>query len=54
MILPTKSKAKAKYLFEPLFFAMKEFSRTEPIFIVEKAIMCIEYVYDKDGNIPPR
>ena len=50
MILPTKAKAKAEYLFEPLFFAMENFSRNEPLFIKEKAMMCIEFIYDKNNK----
>ena len=50
MILPTKAKAKAEYLFEPLFFAMENFSKSEEVFINEKAMMCIEFVYDKSNK----
>ena len=50
MILPTKAKAKAEYLFEPLFFAMENFSKCEEVFINEKAMMCIEFVYDKNNK----
>ena len=50
MILPTKAKAKAEYLFEPLFFAMENFSKSEEVFINEKAMMCIEFVYDKNNK----
>lgn len=50
MILPTKAKAKAEYLFEPLFFAMENFSKHEEVFINEKAMMCIEFVYDKNNK----
>ncbi len=52
MILPTQSKSKSAYLFEPIFFAMKEFTSKMPIFIDEDAIMCIEHIYDKNKNIP--
>ena len=50
MILPTKAKAKAEYLFEPLFFAMENFSKSKEVFINEKAMMCIEFVYDKNNK----
>ena len=50
MILPTKAKSKAEYLFEPLFFAMENFSKSEEVFINEKAMMCIEFVYDKSNK----
>lgn len=50
MILPTKAKAKAEYLFEPLFFAMEDFSKCEDVFINEKAMMCIEFIYDKNNK----
>lgn len=50
MILPTKAKAKAEYLFEPLFYAMENFSKTEAVFIKEKAMMCIEFIYDKNNK----
>lgn len=50
MILPTKAKAKAEYLFELLFFAMENFSKSEEVFINEKAIMCIEFIYDKNNK----
>ncbi len=50
MILPTKAKAKAEYLFEPLFFAMESFSKKESVFIKEKAMMCIEFIYDKNNK----
>ena len=50
MILPTKAKAKAEYLFEPLFFAMENFSKSEDVFINEKVMMCIEFVYDKNNK----
>lgn len=54
MILPTKVKAKAEYLFEPLFFAMENFSKSEELFIKEKIMMCIEFVYDKNNKNIPR
>lgn len=50
MILPTKAKAKAEYLFEPLFFAMENFSKSEQVFINEKVMMCIEFIYDKNNK----
>ena len=50
MILPTKAKAKAEYLFEPLFFAIENFSKSKEIFINEKAMMCIEFIYDKNNK----
>lgn len=50
MILPTKAKSKAEYLFEPFFFAMENFSKSEEVFINEKAMMCIEFVYDKSNK----
>jgi hypothetical protein len=54
MILPTKAKAKAEYLFEPLFFAMENASKQESFFLKEKAMMCIEFVYDKNNKNIPR
>lgn len=54
MILPTKSKTKADYLFDPIFYAMESFSKTEPLFIKEKAMMCIEFIYDKNNKNIPR
>ena len=54
MILPTKAKAKAEFLFEPLFFAMENFSKSESLFINEKAMMCIEFIYDKNNKNSPR
>lgn len=54
MILPTKAKSKAEYLFEPLFFAMENFSKSEELFIKEKVMMCIEFVYDKNNKNIPR
>ena len=54
MILPTKAKAKAEYLFEPLFLAMENFSKNESVFIKEKAMMCIEFIYDKNNKSIPR
>ncbi len=54
MILPTKAKAKVEYLFEPLFFAMENFSRNESVFIKEKAIMCIRFIYDRNNKKIPR
>ena len=54
MILPTKAKSKAEYLFEPLFFAMESFSKTESLFMKEKAMMCIEFIYDKNNKNTPR
>ena len=50
MILPTKAKAKAEYLFEPLFFAMENFAKDEDVFINEKVMMCIEFIYDKNNK----
>lgn len=50
MILPTKAKSKAEYLFEPLFFAIENFSKSKEIFINEKAMMCIEFIYDKNNK----
>ncbi len=54
MILPTKTKAKAEYLFEPLFFVMENFSKNEDVFINEKAMMCIEFIYGKNNKNSPR
>ncbi len=54
MILPTKAKAKAEYLFEPLFFTMENLSKNEDVFINEKAMMCIEFIYDKSNKNIPR
>lgn len=54
MILPTKSKTKAGYLFEPIFFAMEKASEKESFFINEKAMMCIEFIYDKNNKNIPR
>lgn len=54
MILPTKSKTKAGYLFEPIFFAMENASKEESLFIKEKAMMCIEFIYDKNNKKIPR
>ena len=50
MILPTKAKAKPEFLFEPLFFAMESFSKSKELFIKEKAMMCIEFIYDKSNK----
>lgn len=50
MILPTKAKAKVEYLFEPLFFAMENFAKSKEVFVNEKAMMCIEFVYDKNNK----
>ena len=47
MIIPTKKKAKAEYLFDPIFFAMEKASKKESFFLKEKAMMCIEFIYDK-------
>ena len=47
MIIPTKKKAKAEYLFDPIFFAMEKASREEHFFLKEKAMLCIEFIYDK-------
>ena len=33
---------------------MEEFSKTEPLFIKEKAMMCIEFIYDKNSKNIPR
>lgn len=54
MIIPTKAKAKAEYLFEPLFFTMENFASKEPFFINEKVMMCIEFIYDKNNKNIPR
>ena len=54
MILPTKAKAKAEYLFEPLFFAMENFSRNESVLMKEKAMMCIRFIYDRNNKKIPR
>ncbi|MBQ4516161.1 MAG: hypothetical protein II978_05175 [Clostridia bacterium] len=54
MILPTKKKAKSEYLFEPLFFAMDKASKEENFFLKEKAMMCIEFIYDKNNKSIPR
>ena len=54
MILPTKLKTKAGYLFEPIFFAMEKASEKESFFINEKAMMCIEFIYDKNNKNIPR
>ncbi len=54
MILPTKAKAKVEYLFEPLFFMMESFSKNEDVLIKEKAMMCIEFIYDKNNKSIPR
>lgn len=54
MILPTKAKAKAEFLFEPLFFAMENFSKNESLFIKEKVMMCIEFIYDRSNKNSPR
>ena len=50
MILPKKSKTKADYLFDPIFYAMESFSKTESLFIKQKAMMCIEFIYDKNNK----
>ena len=50
MILPTKKKAKSEYLFEPLFFAMDKASKEESFFLKEKAMMCIEFIHDKNNK----
>lgn len=54
MILPTKSKTKAGYLFDPIFFAMQNASEKESFFLKEKAMMFIEFIYDKDNKNIPR
>lgn len=54
MILPTKKKAKLEYLFEPLLFAMDKASKEENFFLKEKAMMCIEFIYDKNNKTIPR
>ena len=54
MIIPTKKKAKAEFLFEPLFVAMEKASSNESFFINEKAMMCIEFIYDKNNKNIPR
>ena len=54
MILPKKSKTKADYLFDPIFHAMEDFSKTESLFIKEKAMMCIKFIYDKNNKSIPR
>lgn len=54
MIIPTKKKAKAEYLFDPIFFAMEKALKEEPFFLKEKAMMCIEFIYDKNKKNIPR
>lgn len=54
MILPTKEKAKAEFLFEPLFVAMENASSNKSFFVKEKAMMCIEFIYDKTNKNIPR
>ena len=54
MIIPTKKKAKAEYLFAPIFFAMEKASKEEPFFLKEKAMMCIEFIYDRSNKNIPR
>ncbi len=54
MILPKKTKTKTDYLFDPIFHAMEEFSKTESLFMKEKAMMCIEFIYDKNNKTIPR
>lgn len=46
MILPTKAKTKAGYLFDPIFYAMQNASEQESFLLKEKAMMCIEFIYD--------
>jgi len=54
MIIPAKKKAKAEYLFDPIFFAMEKASKETPFFLKEKAMMCIEFIYDKNKKNIPR
>ena len=49
MILPTKAKSKAEYLFEPLFFAMENFSKSEELFIKESYRLSEEDI--KQGGV---
>ncbi len=54
MIIPAKKKSKAEYLFDPIFFAMEKASKETPFFLKEKAMMCIEFIYDKNKKNIPR
>ena len=54
MILPTKAKTKAGYLFDPIFYAMQNASEQEPFLLKEKAMMCIEFIYDRSNKNIPR
>ncbi len=54
VILPSKAKTKTNYLYEPLFFAMENFSKKQPLFIKEKVMMCIEFIYEKNNKKIPR
>ena len=48
-ILPTKDESKPDYLFEPLFYAMRDFHyNCESVAVAEKVMMCIEFVYGED------
>lgn len=54
MILPTKAKTKAGYLFDPIFYAMQNASEQESFLLKEKAMMCIEFIYDRSNKKIPR
>ena len=54
MILPTKAKTKAGYLFDPIFHAMQNASEQESFLLKEKAMMCIEFIYDRSNKNNPR
>lgn len=54
MILPTKAKTKAGYLFDPIFFAMENVSEQESLFLKGKVMMCIEFIYDRNNKNIPR
>ena len=54
MILPTKAKTKAGYLFDPIFYAMQNASEQESFLLKEKAMMCIEFIYDRSNKNIPR
>ena len=54
MILPTKAKTKAGYLFDPIFFAMENASEQESLFLNGKVMMCIEFIYDRNNKNIPR
>ena len=53
-ILPTKAKTKAGYLFDPIFYAMQNASEKESFLLKEKAMMCIEFIYDRSNKNIPR